>query len=62
MIEKKLVRMELEDSDHLLPKVYLEPRVFQDLCTPWKDAIGKEPRLQHHGKAFSESMEVTGWF
>jgi hypothetical protein len=39
MIEKKLVRIELEDGNRLLPKVYLEPKVFQDLCTPWKDAI-----------------------
>lgn len=33
MIEKKLVRIELEDGNRLLPKVYLEPQVFQDLCT-----------------------------
>lgn len=39
MIEKKLVRIELEDGNRLLPKVYLEPKVFQELCTPWKDAI-----------------------
>ncbi|XP_045792004.1 uncharacterized protein LOC123886756 [Trifolium pratense] len=39
MIEKKLVRIELEDGNRLLPKVYLEPNVFQELCTPWKDAL-----------------------
>lgn len=39
MIEKKLVRIELEDGNRLLPKVYLEPKVFQELSTPWKDAI-----------------------
>ncbi|MCH79387.1 hypothetical protein A2U01_0000136 [Trifolium medium] len=39
MIAKKLVRIELEDGNRLLPKVYIEPKVFQDLCTPWKDAI-----------------------
>jgi len=39
MIEKQLVRIELEDGIRLLPKVYLEPKVFQELCTPWKDAM-----------------------
>ncbi|PNX89785.1 hypothetical protein L195_g045907 [Trifolium pratense] len=39
MLEKKLVRIELEDGNRLLPKVYLEPQVFQELCTPWKDAL-----------------------
>ncbi|AES79801.1 hypothetical protein MTR_7g072770 [Medicago truncatula] len=39
MIEKKLVRIEQENGNRLLPKVYLEPKVFQELCTPWKDAL-----------------------
>jgi hypothetical protein len=39
MIAKKLVRIELEDGNRLLPKVYIEPKVFEDLCTPWKDPI-----------------------
>jgi len=39
MIEKKLVRIEHENGNRLLPKVHLEPSVFQELCTPWKDAI-----------------------
>jgi hypothetical protein len=39
MIAKKLVRIELEDGNRLLPKVFIEPKVFQELCTPWKDAI-----------------------
>jgi len=34
MIEKKLVRIELDDDNRLLPKVYLEPQTFQELCTP----------------------------
>lgn len=34
MIEKKLVRIELENGNRLLPKVYLEPSTFQELCTP----------------------------
>jgi len=39
MLEKKLVRIELENGKRLLPKVYLEPQTFQELCTPWKDAL-----------------------
>lgn len=39
MIKKKLVRIELEDDNHLLPKIHLDPQVFQELCTPWKDAL-----------------------
>lgn len=39
MIEKKLFRIEHENGNRLLPKVHLEPSVFQELCTPWKDAI-----------------------
>lgn len=39
MIEQKLVRIELENGNRLLPKVYLEPQIFQELCTPWKDAL-----------------------
>jgi len=39
MIANKLVRIEHENGNRLLPKVYLEPSVFQELCTPWKDAI-----------------------
>ncbi|KEH33193.1 DUF4283 domain protein [Medicago truncatula] len=39
MIEKKLVCIEHENGNRLLPKVHLEQSVFQQLCTPWKDAI-----------------------
>jgi len=39
MIAKNLVRIELEDGNRLLPKIHLDPKVFQDLCTPWKDAL-----------------------
>ncbi|XP_045810073.1 uncharacterized protein LOC123904449 [Trifolium pratense] len=58
MIEKKLVRIELEDGNRLLPKVYLEPKVFQDLCTPWKDAIvikllGKNLAVSHWSPEFA---------
>lgn len=39
MIEKKLVHIELEDGNRLLPKVHIQPQVFQELCTPWNDAL-----------------------
>lgn len=39
LVEKKLVCIELEAGNRLLPKVYLEPNVFQELCTPWKDML-----------------------
>jgi len=39
MIEKKLVRVEHENGNRLLPKVYLERTIFQELCTPWKDVF-----------------------
>jgi len=34
MIEQKLVHIELENGNRLLLKVYLEPQIFQELCTP----------------------------
>jgi hypothetical protein len=34
MVENRLVCIELEDGNCLLPKVYLEPKVFRKLCTP----------------------------
>jgi len=39
MIAKKLVRIEHEHGNRLLPKVFLETKVFEDMCTPWKDAL-----------------------
>ena len=39
MIAKKLVRIEHEHGNRLLPKVFLENEVFEDMCTPWKDAL-----------------------
>jgi hypothetical protein len=39
MIENKLVRIELENGNRLLPKVYIDPTTFNELCTPWKDAL-----------------------
>lgn len=39
MIQKKLVRIEHENGNRLLPKVYVDPSTFQELCTPWKDAL-----------------------
>ncbi|AES98618.1 hypothetical protein MTR_5g070630 [Medicago truncatula] len=39
LVEKKLVCIELEAGNRLLPKIYLESNVFQELCTPWKDML-----------------------
>lgn len=39
MIKKKLVRIELENGNRLLPKIFIEPQVFQELCMRWKDAL-----------------------
>jgi len=39
MIAKKLVRIEHEHGNRLLPKVFLETKAFEDTCTPWKDAL-----------------------
>jgi hypothetical protein len=39
MIAKKLVRIEHEHGNRLLPKVFLVTKVFEDMCTPWKDVL-----------------------
>jgi len=39
MITKKLIWIEHENGNQLLPKVILETKVFQDMCTPWKDVL-----------------------
>lgn len=39
LIEKKLVNIEYEHGNRLLPKVILNKEVFNDLCAPWKDSL-----------------------
>ncbi|PNX93227.1 hypothetical protein L195_g016378 [Trifolium pratense] len=39
LIEKKLVRIEHEDGNRLLPKVYLDDSVFESMCSSWTDAL-----------------------
>jgi hypothetical protein len=40
LIAQKLVRIEHEDGNRLLPKVYLDENVFKDImCSTWNDAI-----------------------
>lgn len=39
LIGKKLVNIEYEQGNRLLPKVYLNEGVFNDLCAPWKDSL-----------------------
>ncbi|MCH97149.1 DUF4283 domain protein, partial [Trifolium medium] len=67
MIEKKLVCIELEDGNRLLSKVYIEPKVFQDLCTPWKDAIvvkllGKNLRYNTMKEHLQKVWKLQGGF
>ncbi|KAK2353453.1 zinc ion binding / nucleic acid binding protein [Trifolium repens] len=39
LIAQKLVRIEHEDGNRLLPKVYLDDNVFKGMCSSWTDAI-----------------------
>ena len=36
---EKFVLIEHENDNRLIPKVYLEPNTFQELCTPCKDVL-----------------------
>lgn len=35
LLEKKLARIEFENGNRLLPKVFLHESVINELCTPW---------------------------
>lgn len=39
LIKKKLVTIDYEGGNRLLPKVTLNEKVFQELCYPWQDAL-----------------------
>lgn len=39
LIQQKLVRIELEGGNRLLPKVFFDDKLFHDLCLPWNDAL-----------------------
>ncbi|KAJ6680446.1 hypothetical protein OIU79_020030 [Salix purpurea] len=39
LLREKLVRIEYEDGNRLLPKVHLDDKVFTELCYPWCDAL-----------------------
>jgi hypothetical protein len=39
LIEKGLMKVTLEDGNRLLPKVTMDEKLFQDLCSPWKEAL-----------------------
>lgn len=39
LIEKNLVSIVHEHGNRLLPKVYLNQEVFNDLCAPWRDSL-----------------------
>ncbi|KAJ6293164.1 hypothetical protein OIU78_025198, partial [Salix suchowensis] len=39
LLREKLMRIEYEDGNRLLPKVHLDDKVFTELCYPWCDAL-----------------------
>lgn len=39
LIKEKLVTIEHEQGNRLLPKVTLDKSVFKELCNPWKDSL-----------------------
>ncbi|PNX98041.1 hypothetical protein L195_g021281, partial [Trifolium pratense] len=39
LIAQQLVRIEHEGGNRLLPKVYLDDKVFKGMCSSWTDAI-----------------------
>lgn len=39
LLANKMVRIEHVNRNRLLPKVVLDNSIFQELCTPWKEAL-----------------------
>lgn len=39
LIAQKLMSISLEDGGRLIPKIKLDPKVFNDLCEPWCDVL-----------------------
>jgi hypothetical protein len=39
LIATGLMKVTLEDGNRLLPKVTMDEKLFQDLCSPWKEAL-----------------------
>lgn len=39
LIAQKLMSVSLEDGGRLNPKIKLDPKVFNDLCEPWRDVL-----------------------
>ncbi|WJX71617.1 hypothetical protein P8452_55593 [Trifolium repens] len=67
LIQQKLVRIEHEDGNRLLPKVYLDDSVFEGLCSSWKDALvikllGKNLGYQVMKERLQKIWRTTGGF
>lgn len=50
LLKSNLVRIEFENGNRLLPKVFIEDGLFSDLYLPWQDSLvikllGKEIRF-----------------
>jgi hypothetical protein len=39
LIQQGLMKVTLEDGNRLLPKVTMDDKLIQDLCSPWKEAL-----------------------
>ena len=37
LFKEGLARVELEDGNHLLPKIYLQKSIREELSAPWED-------------------------
>jgi hypothetical protein len=67
LIQKNLVRIEHENGNRLLPKVYLDDGVFEGMCSSWKDALvvtllGKTLGYQTMKDQLKKSWKLTGGF
>jgi hypothetical protein len=39
LLKRNLVRIEFENGNRLLPKVFIEDGLFNDLYLPWQDSL-----------------------
>lgn len=67
LIAQKMVRVEYENGNRLLPKVYLDDKVFHELCSPWHDALvvkllGKNIGYRVMQERLKKLWKLTGGF
>ena len=67
MIWQQLVHVQYENEDRLLPKIFLDVKIFNDLCYPWGDSLiikllGEEYRVYPDELSFECPMETKWWF